>query len=87
VIPACAVGCGGQSSTTSNVKDGSSSSDSPFLGVAAVGYCAFCDGGYLTVAAIGFDAAVDTGTSEAATGVDSVAFIGFDAGLDSGDQG
>jgi hypothetical protein len=61
VIPACATGCGGQSSTTGNVKDGSTGNDVAFY-VAAVGYCAFCDGGGLTVAAIGFDSGLDAGT-------------------------
>jgi hypothetical protein len=100
VIPACATGCGGQSSTTGTVKDGSTS-DVTFY-VAAVGYCAFCDGGGPTVAAIGFDAGLDAGSggSDAASdgangeGGDAatngcppfcaVAFMAFDAGLDKG---
>jgi hypothetical protein len=111
VIPACAVGCGGQSSTTAGVadgamgvadvaftKDGAMGPDVTFT-VAAVGYCAFCDGPYLTVAAIGFDAGVEAGVeagseagkSDAGDAASNgcppycaVAFMGFDSGLDKG---
>jgi hypothetical protein len=103
VIPACAIGCGGQSSTGSNSsKD--AASDQYVLGVAAVGYCAYSSSGNTcwTVAAIGFDSGSD-GSTEAGSdaGGDAagdattltcppacaVAYMGFDAGLDSGDKG
>jgi hypothetical protein len=78
VIPACALGCGGGSSTKTY----------PMVGVAIVGYCP--DSGCPAVAVVGFDAGLDSGSeagSEAGTGADAVAFVGFDAGLDSGDKG
>ncbi len=97
VIPACAMGCGGQSSTSSTSSNDAAADHQVFT-VAAVGYCAFCDSGYLTVAAIGFDAGKDAATdSSTDSGSDAslpcgpelcaVAVIGFDAGLDSGDKG
>jgi hypothetical protein len=88
VIPACAVGCGGQASSSKSTGDAATSpSDATytpdqFLG--GVGYCAFCDGPYLTVAAIGFDSG-NGAASDA--GSESGSEPGLDASTDSGDEG
>jgi hypothetical protein len=88
VIPACALGCGGQSSASKSTNDAATSSSdatfSPDQFLGGVGYCAFCDGPYWTVAAIGFD-------SGNGAGQDAATEDGGDAGsqaiADSGDQG
>jgi hypothetical protein len=88
VIPACAVGCGGQASSGKSTSDAATSpSDATFNSdqfLGGVGYCAFCDGPYWTVAAIGFDSGNGAGL-DAATEAGGDA--GSDASTDSGDQG
>ena len=100
VIPACATGCGGEAASVATIAFDAGldatkdvTSEQVFLGVAAVGYCAFCDGGF-TVAAIGYDSGLDAG-SDADAGKSgetcppycTVAYMGFDSGMDSGDKG
>jgi hypothetical protein len=87
VIPACAIGCGGSSSTT--VKDGSTGPDVTFAVAATVFACGFCDGPILTVAAIGFDSGSEAGSEagssdggDAAIAVAAVAFV-----HEAGDKG
>jgi hypothetical protein len=82
VIPACAIGCGGEAST----KD--ASTDSPLPYVAAVGYCAFCDGPYWTVAAIGFDSGTEAGSEAGNSDAgDAAVFVADVAFGEAGDKG
>jgi hypothetical protein len=101
VIPACAIGCGGQSSTGSGSST-DAAADQVVLGVA---YCAYSSSGgnCWSVAAVGFgfdagneagDAGTDGGTDADQGDVQScppsvcaVAYVGFDASMDSGDKG
>jgi hypothetical protein len=78
VVPACALSCGGTTgpadASADAPRDGFSVADVGFPGVAAVGFCAFCDSGP------GDDAA-DAGTDGPPLGVAAVGFCAFcDAG-------
>jgi len=80
VVPACALSCGGTTgpsdASADAPRDACTVADVGFPGVAAVGFCAFCDGGVdandsaadapkdgtpLGVAAVGFCAFCDAG--------------------------
>jgi hypothetical protein len=88
VVPACAIGCGGQSSTTGSVND--AGRDVTFSVAATVFACAFCDGPVLTVAAIGFDSGGEAGSEAGSNdGGDAAIFAVADVAFvhDAGDKG
>jgi hypothetical protein len=56
VVPACAIGCGGTTSSGTSTVDGSAdAARDVFFGVAAVAYCAYSNPNCWTVVAVGFD--------------------------------
>jgi len=98
VVPACAVSCGGATSTApggdaaaDSPRDAFSVADVGFPGVAAVGFCAFCDAGPgdATDAANAKDAAGGGDAADAArdAGFPGVAAVAFCRFCDAGDAG